>query len=241
MKNLITFVIFSLVLTSTSVLADTVGWNFPTTNTAGTFDSGASLNFSISAITLGNVLGTVATPVTTTSASSGYTGSSAEGNIGNATKTGALSTSTSSYFQFTLTPTANSAITISDFDFGIRSTGTGAQAYSLQAFSSSIALTPLTTGSVLANSSWSYKDNSFTGMTFGAGESVTLRLYVYGGAGSPGNNTINTRLDDITLVASAAAVSAVPEPSTYALVGGAVALTGAMLHRRRRMTKIAKS
>lgn len=238
MKNLITFVISSLVLTSTSVLADTIGWNF--SDTDATLDSGSPVNFSLSAISIGNSLGTVSAPVSTTSASSGYTGFSGTGNIGNATKIGALSTSTSSYFEFTLTPVSNSAITISDFDFGIRSTGTGAQAYSLMASSSSTAFTQLTSGTVANTSTWSYKDNSFTSMTFGAGESVTLRLYVYGGTGSPGSGTINTRLDDITLVASSAQTSAVPEPSTYALFGGAIALGGAVLYRRRKVAHTAK-
>lgn len=202
-------------------------WNFADDNAV--VDSGTPVNFSVSALTIGNSLGTVADPVNSTSASGSYTGATGTGNIGNAYRIGALNTGTSGsgYIEFTLTPIAGYTIKLTNFDFGVRSTSTGPQAFALRSSQDSYA-TDLFTGTISNNSAWTLKDNSvnFTSSTDGA--AVTFRLYGYNGTGSPGSNTENGRFDDITMT-----VEAVPEPQTWALmgIGGAFMLWN--LRRRR--------
>jgi hypothetical protein len=190
------------VVVATNAMGATIGWNFSDDN--ATYDTGTPVNFTIGSFSIGNTLGTVSDPVNSTSASSGYTGSTGTGNIGNAVRTGALSKTSggSAYYEISFTPTAGYQLQITDFDFGTRSTGTGPQSFSL--FSSIDAYgVALMSGSITNNSSWAYKDNTAFTLTAAANTPVTLRLYVYGGSGSPGSSTINHRLDDIKITVTA--------------------------------------
>ena len=212
--------------------AATVGWNFSDLNAA--FDTGslAGTGLTLSDLSIGNSLGTVGTPVNSTSASSGYTGASGTGNIGNAMRTGSLNTgaSGSGYIQFTIQTSSSAKVfRLTDLDFGVRSTGTGSQAYALRSSANNYA-SDIFTGTISNNSSWSLKNNSFSPYEVNALSGVTFRLYFYNGTGSPGSGTINTRLDDISL----SFVTAVPEPHEYglALAGMIAAL---VVIRRRRM------
>lgn len=202
--------------------AEVLLWNFSDSNaTVDTVDGVAATtasNFTISDIAIGNSLGTVSAPISSTSPSSGYTGASGTGNLGNATKTGALDTSSSSYYTFTLTPATGYIISLSDFDFGTRSTATAAQAFALRSDVDGYA-TDILTGTIANNSTWALKDNTFTAFaSTTAGAPVTFRLYTYNGVGSAGNNTINNRIDDVAVTAVAVAV---PEPTAaLSLVAG---------------------
>jgi hypothetical protein len=206
-----------------------VGFNF--TDLDANADTGVPVaNITVGAMGIGNTLGTVSTPVSSTSASSGYTGASGTGNIGNAVKLGTLDPATSSYFTITFTPASGSAVSLSDFDFGTRSTGTGPQAYAIRTSIDSFA-TSLTTGTIANDSTWNFKDNSFSTVTGAVDAPVEVRLYTYGGAGSPSNNTITSRLDDISIGVTASGTPT-PEPGSAVILAGAGLL--AMGRRRRR-------
>lgn len=206
----------------------TIVWNFTDTN--ATVDSGLPTpGISISDISIGNSFGTVATPISPTSASSGYLGSTGTGNIGNAFRTGALNQTAgtgSGYFEFTITTSGGHTFSLNNFSFGVRSTATGAQSLALYSSQDGYA-TALFTVSVENNSTWALKDNgvSFTSAT--PDSAVTFRLYGYDGAGSATSGTVTTRLDDITMDVVA---NPVPEPSA-AILGGLGLL--ALLCRRR--------
>ncbi len=229
-KTLLTILGLAALTTQIGFGQVVLNWNFGTATASGSPSSGTPVNFTISTITIGNSLGTVSTPINSSSASSGYTGASGQMNIGNAFRTGALNTASggSGYFEFTITPAAGYTFTLTNFDFGFRSTGTGPQAFALLSSQDSYA-TNLFTGTITANSSWSYKDNavSFTSTT--AGQAVTFRLYGYSGSGSASSGTINGRMDDLTMT-----VAAIPEPATAVLFGiGAMAI----IFRRRMARK----
>lgn len=224
-----TLAAFGLILTlSAAAQAATIGWNFSDGNAV--YDTGTPANFSLTAITIGNTLGTVSIPVTNASTSN-YGGASGTYNIGNAVKIGALDTSTSSYYEITFTPDPSYTLTISDFDFGARSTSTGPQAYALRTSQDAYA-TNIFTGSIANNSVWVLKDNTFSAIT--ASGPITLRLYTYGGTGSPTNNAINNRLDDISITVTATPVAPVVPVPASAAGGVALLALSAVAHRLRR-------
>lgn len=174
------------------------------------------------------------TMITTTSASifangnAAYTGASGTNNFGLAVRAGNFSNASAFEFSITLTNSAQ-WLRITDFDFGTRSTGTGPQAFSLQASYFSNFNSPITifNGSLANNSNWVFTNGSFGETNLNAGNQVFFRLYGFNGAGSPASGTANWRIDDITLTASV-----IPEPSTYALIG--LALLGVFFFARRR-------
>jgi hypothetical protein len=163
-----------------------------------------------------------------TSASSGYVGSTGGGNAAIAAKTGALSTATSSYFELTLNPASGYAIQVTDLTLGSRGTATAPTFLTLYSsadnFTSALAST-----SVTANSTWLAISLSSFSVTGAADTPLTLRLFGSGGVGSV--VAANWRIDDVSL--SVAAITAIPEPSTVAPILGVVALTGVMIRRRR--------
>ncbi len=191
--------IYLIVLSLSSVGQSTITWNF-TGATSGAPSSSAISNLTISNMSIGNSLGTVSTPISSTSASSGYTGSSGTNNIGNAARTGAISTgaSGSAYVEFTLTPATGYTVELTNLSFGVRSTSTAPQAWSLRSSDDTYS-TEIAGGTNSANNSWSLQTSSTFSKTSSAGTVLTFRIYGYNGTGSPSNNTINWRLDDINL------------------------------------------
>lgn len=208
----------------------TYTWNFGTTaaNAQPSSASGNS-NLTITDFTVGNSLGTVSTPIGNQTVSSGYAGASGAYNIGNATKTGALDPTTSSYISFTVTPTGgNTAVSLSNLSFGSRSTSTGPIAIALRSSTDGFAA-DITTTAVSASSAWTLQNptlptNSFTATS---GQPIEFRFYGYGGGGNANNNTINWKIDDVTLT-----ITPVPEPATVGLVGAAVLGGGAFVRRK---------
>ena len=227
-KSITLAVIAFTVLGASLGQAATIIWNFTGATTGAS--SGTPVNFSVSAMSIGNSLGAIAAPINSTSASSGYVGVSGTNNIGNAQRTGALNTgaSGSGYLEFTIVPDAGYAISLTNFDFGVRSTSTGAQAYTLRSSADAYA-TDIFSGTIANNGTWSLKDNTFTAFNSTVdGGSVTFRLFGHGGTGSPASGTINTRFDDFTVELNAVAI---PEPSRAILLGlGSIGL----IFRRRR-------
>lgn len=228
-KTLLTIVGLAALATQMGFGQVVLNWNFGTASTNASSSSGTPVNFTISTITIGNSLGTVSTPINSSSASSGYAGSSGQMNVGNAFRIGSLNTASggSGYFEFTITPEEGYTFTLTNFDFGFRSTSTGPQAFALRSSQDSYA-TDLFTGSIGNNSSWSFKNNEVDFTSSTAGQAITFRLYGYGGSGSASSGTINGRMDDLTIT-----VEAIPEPATAVLFGiGAMAVIF-----RRRMTR----
>jgi hypothetical protein len=194
----------------------TGGWNFTTASPSTTI-----INLTIGDLTHGNNNGTT-TLITSTSASSGYSGATGTNNAGAAARTGALTpgASGSAYFQFTLTPANGYNFTLTGISFGSRGTSTGPQAYSLRSSLDSYAA-DITTGSLLANSTWALKSN--TGLSaVGQGNTnpVTFRIYGYNGSGGASANTANWRIDDLTLTVTVSnAPSSASVGSTQNLCG----------------------
>jgi hypothetical protein len=186
-------------------------------------------------MTIGNSFGTIAAANPGTgSASTGYTGASGEFNFGNACNIGALNIDTSPYYELTITPNAGFAISLTGLSFGTRSTSTGPQAYTLRSYTDGFG-SDIAMGSISNNSAWSLKTHSFPSPTFALNEAVTLRLYTYGGAGSPNSGTINSRIDDFTITVEG--VNPVPEPATVLGVA-AGGLAAARVVRRRVMPSL---
>lgn len=201
----------------------TVTWNFSAGTAAA---SGTVANVATSAMTAGNTASSSAMEVNSTSASN-FSGASGTFNAGVRTVTStALSTTTSTYFQFTLTPTAGYSITATSLSFGTRSTGTGPTAVALYS-SADNYLASIASTSVSNNMTWS--SVSLSGFTVSGAQDTAVTFRIYGApAGTAG--TANWRIDDVAMTATA---SAIPEPSTYAAIGGAVALLGAAVWRRK--------
>ncbi|HXO74018.1 MAG TPA: hypothetical protein VN824_02285, partial [Puia sp.] len=178
-------------------------WDF---STATPF-SGVPAGVSVSAVSQGNDNGT--TPLlTTTSASSGYTGATGGNNAGAAANIGAFRPDTTTYFEWTLTPAAGVSVGVSQINFGSRSTGTGPLAYdirtSLDNFAAAVASAPLAN-----NSTWALLSNT-TSLAGTPGQAITIRIYAYNGAGNAGKNTANWRIDDLSVTASASGSVPIP-------------------------------
>ena len=224
MKTLRTSFIWKTILTLAVMLSGleaqaqiAIGWNF--TDLDANFDTGTPANFSVSSMSIANSFGSVTTPIAATSVSSGYTGATGGGNIGNAVHNETFSTASSPYTSVTITPSSGYSVKVTKLDFGMRSTSTGATSYALYSSADNYA-TALFTGTNLANSAWTLKTNPAFTVTGAVGSPVTLRLYTYGGASNAGSGTINTRLDDIVVTVTASSLQATEVRAETASNGG---------------------
>jgi hypothetical protein len=211
--------------------AATILWSF--SNADGGYDvagSGTPVNFTPGIFDVGNTNGTIASLFNTSSASITYTPRSGTYNIGNAVLSGTFDATSTTYYTVTLTPAPGFAIRVSDFDFGVRSVTNGASSYALRSsiddYQTDIlpsvgSITPTTA------SAWAYKNNTFSSVTATSSTPVTLRLYMFGAIGNNAG-TVNTRIDDVSIVATAVAI---PEPSGVLAV---ICLGGLLLADRRR-------
>ena len=187
----------SILSFTTSLAPGSLLWNF-TGSTTGATASTPPAGLTVGNMTIGNTLGTV-TAISSTSASSGYTGASGTNNIGNAAVTGALNTATSAYVQVVITPSAGDVFTFTGISLATRSTVAGPQAYAIRTSVDNYATT-VASNTITNNSTWSFTSNTFTNpVASAAGTAITIRIYGYNGTGSAGSNTINWRLDDITI------------------------------------------
>ncbi|HWA08481.1 MAG TPA: MBG domain-containing protein [Opitutaceae bacterium] len=189
-------------------------WDFgPAATPTAAPSSGLGADITGGVITQGNNNGT--TPlITTTSASSPLSTFSGANNAGAAARIGALvqngtATTGSAYFEFTLAPSAGKRLLVSALSLGMRSTGTGPQAYamysSLDGFTAAVA-----SGTIANDSNWHLLTPAFTTVTGATGAPVTFRLFGYNGAGSAGANTANWRIDDLKLTVNAVFPPPVP-------------------------------
>jgi predicted extracellular nuclease len=199
-------------------------WNFGTAVGLSTPSSGLPLDVTGGAVTQGNNNGTT-TLLTTVSVSSGYAGATGQFNAGAAARVGAYNPAQSTYFQFTLTPLAGLQLTLSGLQFGSRSTGTGPQVYAIYTSLDSFT-TPVASGTFANNSVWVLHTPSFASVTGGSGAAITVRIFGFGGTGSPVAGTANWRIDDlrVTLSTSGGGTAPVVTGTTPANGAGGIAL-----------------
>ena len=187
--------------------------------------SGLPANVTGGTVTQGNNNGTT-TLLTTTSASGSYAGASGGNNAGAAARIGALNQAAggSAYFEFTFTPASGRQFAASAISFGMRSTGTGPQAFALFSNVDNFAA-PIASGTVPNDSAWHLYTPTFKGVVGAVGAPVTFRLFGCNGAGSPGTGTANWRIDDVKLTAGVIVVAptVVTSPTSQtAIVGDTV-------------------
>jgi hypothetical protein len=132
----------------------------------------------------------------------GATGGNYAGTIA---KTVAFSTTATSYFQIVLTPAAGYAVTISNLNWGNFSTSTSGPTTisvrtSIDNYATSIGSGTLP---VTQNAIWAPVDLPLTNtpITTLPGVAITIRIYGYGGTGTP-PATANWRIDDLKITAT---------------------------------------
>jgi hypothetical protein len=223
------FLGIALVLSGSSFAQIT--WDFGVTGNLSAYPSaGVPANVTIDSLTRGNSFGTpTAVLLSTTSASAGYTGSTAAGNAGVPARIGALDytvngTTGSAYFEVTLTPDAGYTLNITNISFGSRSTGTGPRKYSIRTSLDSYMTEQAGDTINSVASSWGLRTNTLA-INGTAGTPVTLRIYGYAGVGSPTSGTVNFRIDDLKITATAtqAAPQIVFQPVNANVCTGAAA------------------
>ena len=175
-------------------------------------------NLTLSSISRGNNNGTTVL-LSTTSASTTYSGASGSYNVGAAAFTGALNTASSTYFEFTLTPSTAHKVSLTNISFGTRSTSTAPQAYTLRSSLDGYTA-DLATGTIPNTSTWVLRSNAITA-TSAYGIPVTFRLFGHNGSGNAALGTANWRVDDIKLdVVVEAAPACEGQPVSGTISGG---------------------
>ena len=140
-----------------------------------------------------------------TSVSSGYVGATGGNNASVTCAAGALSTSTSTYFQFTLTASANHVLAVTSLALGTRSNATGPTTLTL--YSSADNFTnAIATATVSANSNWALVTLPGFSVASTSSGSLTFRLFGSGGTGSASSS--NWFIDDLAL-----GITVMPPPS----------------------------
>jgi Secretion system C-terminal sorting domain len=205
--------LFALTLLSLPVFAQTTyNWNGSTATT----NSGSHASITLSPLAQGNNNGNTSM-IATTSASTGYTGATGTSNFGAACFTGALNTSSSTYFTVSLTALPGTAVELSTISFGSRSTASGPTLISIRSSIDNYA-TDIATFAATSNSVWTLYSGTFAGAKTGSfGTSVNLRIYGSNGSGVVAVNSANWRLDDINLVIQPA-ICAAPTGSISASI-----------------------
>ncbi|MCW3084862.1 MAG: hypothetical protein JWP12_2228 [Bacteroidetes bacterium] len=201
-KKFLSIFIFAMIVSTTGWAQ--IYWNFGVTAALSAYPtSGIPANITIDSVRGGNSTGTPF--LSTTSASSGYTGFSAGGNAGLTAKAGPLdytvNTATgSAFYEITLTPAAGYYVSVTGIGFGSRSTGTGPKKYSIRTDVDSYATEQAGDTINSATSAWGYRTQTLA-INGVAGTAVKIRIYGYDGAGTVG--AVNFRLDDLGLLATA--------------------------------------
>ncbi len=218
----------TVLLLSSSAFAQ-ITWDFGITGNLSAYPStGIPSNVTVDSLTRGNSLGT-AVLLSTTSASNTYPGFTAGGNAGVPARIGALdytvnATTGSAYFEVKLTPDAGYSLNITNIEFGSRSTGTGPKKYSIRTSLDSYMTEQAGDTINSASSAWGLRTEVLS-ITGTPGTAITLRIYGYAGTGAPTPGTVNFRIDDlkITATASLATPQVVFEPVNANVCSGTAA------------------
>ena len=180
--------------------AQSIKWTFD--GPGGTdLPSQSIANVTVSPLSQKNNYGAT-TMLSSSSASSGYTGASGSFNACAATISAGFNANTSTYFEFTLSPSQGYTIVISKIGFGSRSTGTGPQAYSIRTSIDSYN-SDITAGAIPNDSKWNYYEHP--SLSLATASSITIRIYGFNGTGSS-QNTAVWRIDDLSLDVAISAV-----------------------------------
>lgn len=215
-------VILVVVAFAPAIQGQVLTYSFTGGSTAPT-TSHASLAGSVFSGNAGSPASGSSSPTFTAGTSGGYF--SATGWTGSAPGT--------NYFQFTITPAEGFAVTLTSLSFGYRASSTGPNAIAFRSDADGYS-TNLVSTSLTRDSTW-YDSSSLTLTSTTFTTATTFRLY-----GSGASSTAGTfRVDDVRLNGSV--VSAIPEPSTYAVIAGATSLLGAVWWRRRQRDRTTPS
>ena len=161
----------------------TFGWNGGASTLTTASTSGSDPNISAGSLSQGNGFGSV-TLLSTTSASSGYTGASGNGNFANGAKGGDLvmGVNGSAYYAVTLTPGSGYQIIINSISLGERSTSTGPTTLGIFTSIDNYTTAISTISSVSTAGTWALFNPSVSGSLVGAANtSVTFEIFGYGG------------------------------------------------------------
>ncbi len=189
------------------------------------FTSGVTQATSVNALLTASAFSSAdaGTTSNTSPVASGYTGASGGFYFNDNNWTGTAPGT--NYFSFSLTPTAGYSLTLDSLSFGYRGSSTSSPTAFTVRSSADGYTGNLVTGSLTADGSWYHTGTQSITLSFT--DTTTLRIYATGAS----TGTATLRVDDVQL---AGALSAIPEPSTYAAMAGAAALAVAAWHRRRR-------
>lgn len=158
--------------------------------------------------------------------------------------TGSLNTG--EYYSVTITPNSGYLLSLTDLTFTVQRSGTGIRTYAVRSDAGSDNFSTNLPGSITSNTNLSVQSGNIFYWNFDAtttaqtgstvslsaaafqnkATSITLRFYGWNAEAAGGTFSI----DNVVINGS---VSAIPEPSTYAAIFGALALAGVVVHRRR--------
>jgi hypothetical protein len=188
------------------------------------FTSGSTLATNVNSLLTASAFTSADSGATssTSPVSSGYSGASGGHYFNDNNWTGTAPGT--NYFTFSLTPTTGYSVTLDSLSFGYRGSSTAsATTFTVRSSADGYAGN-LVTGSLTADGGWYHTGSQSITLTFT--DTTTLRIYANGASAG----TATLRVDDVQF---AGALSAIPEPSTYAAMAGAAALAAAAWRRRR--------
>lgn len=216
----------TLFLVSSSAHAQIVTYTFG--STASPTTAAATVDSNVTASVLSGNLGSPSTGGT----SPLYTAGSGGAYFSASAWTG--SSPGTNYFQFTITPDAGYLFSTTSISFGYRSTATGPIAFSIRSSADAYA-SSLASGTLTNTSAW-FSSGSLSTSLSNLTTATTFRIY--GSGASAGGGTF--RVDDVTLNGTSG-LAPIPEPSTFAVILGALALAGVALQRRRNKLNLSQS
>ncbi|MDF3059613.1 MAG: hypothetical protein K0R17_3828 [Rariglobus sp.] len=148
----------------------------------------------------------------------------------------AVTVDTAEYVQFSFTVDTGYTATLSSLSYFQQGSNTVNDEYRVAYSTNSFATTAGFIDDTVAISPGSSETYNFGSVVLTAGQSISFRFYVFGDTQADGVGVPSAagtfRFDTISLDGSI--VSAVPEPSAYAMMAGGLALASVLVHRRRR-------
>lgn len=206
-----------------TITASPVLYNFGTTTGTSAPTSGTIANLTFGNVTTGNSVNPSVSNTNTTSASTGYTGSTGNFNYAIVTQRGAaFSTSTAAYYEVTITPASGYNVNLNSLSFGFRSTGSGATNIEIYTSANNFG-SSISSYTVSNNSTWTLSTPSFSTVT--SASALTIRIFGYNPSGATlaNNSAANFRIDDLSINADG---TLTPPPTASVLSGTASICAG---------------